>query len=102
MNDKVVEVLEIAQRIGKEIDRVIPVTSDGSTFSISRAYEKAAKELGYNIGSMCRDEPRALSKVASYIAKWYNIPRSDYPKMEGVVLCDDSRDGNEATIVLFK
>jgi hypothetical protein len=50
---------------------------------------------------MASDYPRALSFKAEYIAKWTNISWREYCKLDGVVLCEDNRDGNKAYIVLF-
>lgn len=72
-----------------------------TTFSaVHRAEEKASK-LGYSIGSMCRDEPIGLSKKASYIAKWRNIDRDEYDKIEGVILSNDFRE-DDVYLIEFK
>ena len=91
----------LSKEIGKKVEKVIEVEADGTDFAINTAIEAKVKELGFNMGSMARDMPRALSKKASYIAKWYNIPSSDYPKIEGLALCDDNRNGKSAKIVIF-
>jgi len=93
---------QISEVVGKKVAQVIEVTAigDKDDFAITRAYENKVKELGYDIGSMARDMPRALAKNTS-IAKWYNIPRSEYPRIEGVVLCKDQRNGSSAEIVIF-
>ena len=98
------EIVRIAGIAGKSVKEIIPIESDGSTFSITSAYEKKVKSMGYKIGSMCRSAPRALAKEGSvdYIAKWYNIGREDYDLMDGVVLCDDNRNGKEAVIAIFE
>lgn len=100
MNKELTEQLDhILHHSGMRVEDIVPVTSDGSAFSIADAYAAKAKEMGFNIGSMCGDEPRALSKEATFIAKWRNIPSSDYSKLGGVILCEDGRDGKEAFIV---
>ena len=92
----------VAVGAGKVITDTIGIAVDGSDFDITAAIEKVLKNLvGYNIGTLCRDEPRALSKTANYIAKWRNIPASEYYKMDGVVMCKDNRNGKAATIYLF-
>jgi hypothetical protein len=102
MNTPLKEQLETVRILsGKVVKEIVTVYADGQPFSIAGAYESRARGLGYGIGSMCMDEPRALSKTADYIAKWRNIPICDYPKMEGVVLCEDGRDGKEAHIVIL-
>jgi len=96
---------QVAQLVGKKIAKIIKVKvkpKKDETFSVCYAYEKKVKALGYQIGSMARSEPRALGKGFDYIAKWYNIGREDYPLIEGVVLCDDNRNGKEAEIVIFE
>jgi hypothetical protein len=94
--------LELIERLGKKTRKeVIEVTSDGSTFSIVDAYTKVLVDRGLNYGSMAGDYPRALSFKAEYIAKWTNISWREYCKLDGVVLCEDNRDGNKAYIVLF-
>ena len=95
------EISDIVSKVGKTVKDVIKVTSDGSDFSITNEVALQANELGFEIGPMCGDEPRALAKSDCYIAKWKNIPRSDYPKMDGFVICEDSRNGKEAYIVSF-
>lgn len=87
--------------INRQASQQIEVVADGSDFSISHACEAKINELGLTTGPMCGDLPRALSKNDCYIAKWINIPVSDYGRLDGVVLCDDNRNGTVATIVLF-
>jgi len=93
---------EVSKLVGKKIAQVIDIEAVGGKddFAITHAYEKKVSELGYNIGWMCGDLPRALAKNMD-IAKWYNIPESHYHLMEGVVLCDDGRNGSSAKIVIF-
>lgn len=67
------------------------------------AYGKAKKyleSLGYITGSMCRNKPIAAAKRlddsgvgVEYIAKWDNIPQSDYDLIEAVMLSSDFRNG---------
>lgn len=64
------------------------------TFDAVEKARKSAERKGYKIGSMSRNEPMALSKKANYIAKWYNISRDEYHKIEGVLLSDDFREGD--------
>jgi hypothetical protein len=93
---------EVSVLVGKSVKEVINVMAVGGKddFAITHSYEKKVKELGYDIGSMARDMPRALAKNTD-IEKWYNIPLSDYPRIEGVVLCNDGRNGDSAKIVIF-
>lgn len=55
--------------------------------------EKFMSEAGYKIGSMCRDEPMACSKKASYIAKWRNIEIDEWPMVEAVIVSNSMRNG---------
>jgi hypothetical protein len=87
--------------INREVTQEIEVSSDGSDFSIVDAYDAKIKELGLTMGPMCGDLPRALSKKDCYIAKWINIGQKEYPKLDGVVLCEDNRNGTQAVIALF-
>jgi len=96
-----IEAKSIASFAKKNIKDVIKLTSAGSTFSINAAIESKVKELGYNIGSMCKDMPRALSSSAEYIAKWYNIDVREYSRLDGITMCKDNRNGTEAYIVIF-
>lgn len=95
------DILNECYKIGRQPKTVHFVYSDGDTFSITGTVEEEAAKLGYRVGIMCCEAPRALSKTAHYIAKWWNMESADYPKMEGFVLCDDPRDGTMAAIVEF-
>jgi hypothetical protein len=102
MNTPLKEQLQTVLRFsGKVVKEIVTVYSDGSDFSIAGTYGNRVNEMGYIIGPMCGGEPCALSKTANYIAKWKNIPICDYPKMDGVVLCEDGREGKEAHIVIL-
>lgn len=70
------------------------------SFDAVNAAREYAKKLGYNIGSMCSDAPIALAKGMDYIAKWYNIDRSEWPRIQGLLLSEDFRDG-KVTFVEF-
>lgn len=90
---------ETCDDIGHKPLRAWYVYAGGSDFEISHAAEACAREQGFNIGPMEGSYPRALSRRAKYIAKWSNIPRSEFPKIEGLILCDDFRNGTEAVVV---
>ena len=64
--------------------------------------ESRLNELGYTIGSMCRNEPIGFADAdkCDYIAKWYNIDREDKGKLDGVMVSEDFRESG-ATIVFF-
>ena len=72
------------------------------TFKAYYAAEERLKELGYTVGSMCRDEPIGFADEdkCGYVAKWYNIGREDKGKLDGVMVSNDFREGG-ATIVFF-
>lgn len=99
--DQLDQLARIERLSGKKNFEMLTVTADGFPFAIEDAIDDKVRALGYNIGIMCGDDPRALSKSALYIAKWRNIPSTDYPMLDGVVFCDDFRNGVEATIVLL-
>jgi len=91
-----------ANLLNKKIANTTFVKGNGTTFDAIYKAEEIVKEMGYNKGSMCIDEPIALSKKASYIAKWRNIYPTDYPRIEGLLLSVDFRDSNEVAIVEFE
>lgn len=98
-----VGLMETAQNFANSNNKTIVATESFSCEHDFDAFTKASKratELGYNCGSMCGDEPIALSKTAPYIAKWRNIGMEDYHKIQGLILSDDFRN-KEAMLVLF-
>jgi hypothetical protein len=72
------------------------------TFKAFRNAEARLKELGYTVGSMCRDEPIGFAheSTCDYIAKWRNLDQEDISKLDGVMLSEDFRDGG-VRIVFF-
>lgn len=90
---------------GKKVKSIINVSGDSKVdFDIDKQVESKVKELGFDIGTMCSDEPRALAKSGSYlyIAKWRNIDINEYNKLDGFVLCDDLHNGSTANIVILE
>jgi hypothetical protein len=83
LNDRKVKAFKVFKKKGK--------------FDALYDAEQYVKEQGYNKGSLCRNEPIALSKHHSYIAKWRNISMEEYDKIEGVIL----RENEEAVVVEF-
>ena len=81
--------------LGREVVRHDNVKVEGTFASVSEA-EKRLREMGYTIGSMCRDEPIgfACNEKYNYIAKWYNIDPSDRKKVDGVMISTDWREGS--------
>jgi hypothetical protein len=61
------------------------------------------KELGYQVGSMCRNEPIGFADndVYDYVAKWYNIDVSDRLKLDGVMISDDFREGGVEVLFMM-
>lgn len=66
------------------------------TFQAFYNAEARLRDLGYTIGSMCRNEPIGFADddVYGYVAKWYNIDVSDRLKLDGVMISDDFREGS--------
>lgn len=67
---------------------------DGAFVAISNA-EQDLKSKGYAIGSMCMDMPIGFAKSdkVNYIAKWRNIPKEDYSKLDGIIIPFKPNDG---------
>ncbi len=98
------EAIKIAEMAGKEVDSstLYPILlGEGNDFKNIHTASDRLRDEGYSLGSMCRDEPIAFAKGERYIAKWRNIGYEDYPKMDGVLMSSDFRNG-EVTIVYFK
>ena len=70
----------------------------GDDFEASSKAQQYAKAQGYDAGSMQRDAPIALAKDVEYIAKWRNISRSEWDRVEGMILSDDMRNGDVEVI----
>lgn len=87
-------------RSGKTVSKITEVTvsEEASTFSIHTEMCKQAHKMGYDYGSMCGDLPIALARNSS-IEKWRNIPTSDMPKIEGLMVCEDFRESKAGYIV---
>lgn len=96
--------LAISEDCGRYVGLIIYVTSDGSDFSICRAYEEKIQQLNLTLGSMERDNPRGLAnrdRITS-ISKWGNIPDEAMGSLDGFVLCEDNRNGTQAFICLLE
>jgi hypothetical protein len=91
-------ILKVAEEMGKTVKTFKVFPACGTFGAIDKAREAATAE-GYEIGSMCRDEPIALAKGVSYIAKWKNIERSDWGRIEGILLSNDMREGAVAMVI---
>lgn len=66
------------------------------TFSAYYAASGFLKELGYQVGSMCRNSPIGFAddEVCGYVAKWDNISIEDRVRLDGVIISDDFREGS--------
>jgi hypothetical protein len=87
------------------LDREILYTEDfpaNGTFQAFYSAEARLKDLGYQVGSMCRQEPIGFAdnEKCSYVAKWYNIGREDRGRLDGVMLSNDFREGS-VQIIFF-
>lgn len=87
---------------GREIERQVEVREIGTFSSIDKVQEQLREE-GYIVGSMCRDEPIGFAKEdkCECVAKWRNIPKEDYGKLDGIITSNDFREGY-VTIIYFK
>ena len=86
---------------GKKIKETYSISGDGTDFDIDNNVIRKVIELDLSIGTTCGDMPRGLAKNSS-IAKWKNIDESEYKLLDGVVVCDNFRNGTEAWLVLFE
>lgn len=91
----------VAALCGKTVKEIINFPTIKESFVAFRSAKAKAEELGFNYGSMAHDMPIALGRNCSYIAKWYNIERYEYPRIEGVLLSEDFRDG-DVQLVIFE
>ena len=73
------------------------------TFQTFYNASERLKELGYEVGSMCRNEPIGFAdnNVYDYVAKWYNIDIEDRTKLDGVMLSEDFREGSVDVLFLM-
>lgn len=69
------------------------------TFSAVHKAESYVEKLGYSYGLMCMDEPIALAKGDVSITKWRNIPSSEYPRIDGLILSHEFREGDVAVVI---
>lgn len=85
---------------GHEIESVEEISVSGTFESVNEAM-RILKERGYEIGSMSAQQPIGFAKGFDYIAKWYNLNKSDIKKLDGVLISNDFREGS-VKIVTFK
>lgn len=81
--------------LGRKILYMEKFPSTG-TFEAIGAAESRLHDLGYEIGSMCRNEPIGFADGDKYhyVAKWYNIREEEKQKLDGVIISDDFREGS--------
>jgi len=85
-----------AETIARETGRkAVMIARFESTedFEAESQAEKFMDKNGYKIGSMCCDEPIACAKNVSYIAKWRNIDRAEWPMVQAVIVSENMRNG---------
>lgn len=83
----------------REIVHAVDFPPSG-TFGAIRGAEGHLKDMGYTIGSMCREEPIGFAYEANYVAKWYNLDAEDKMRLDGVILPQhEFREGG--AIILF-
>ena len=81
------------------IEHAIGFEASG-TFQAFYAAENHLKELGYGVGSMCRNEPIGFAYGFERIAKWHNLKNEDKRLLDGVIIPEpDFREGGN--IILF-
>ena len=85
---------------GHEGESVEEIAVSGTFSSVNEAM-RILKERGNEIGSMSGDQPIGFAKGYGYIAKWYNLSKSDIEKLDGVLISNDFREGS-VKIVTFK
>jgi len=81
--------------------KVLKVLKGKGTFKAYYSACKWAKDNGWAMGSMCRDNPIAMMREPfGYISKWDNLSIvDDVPQVQAVMIGTDFRDGTEVAIV---
>jgi len=88
----VTEVEMIANATGRKFTLAYTASSSEDFEAVENA-RNWARHQGYNIGSMCRDEPIACSLNVKHIAKWYNISIDEWPQIGAVLVSKNFRYG---------
>ena len=80
--------------LNREILYIETFKPQGTFKAYYKAYDRL-KDLGYEVGSMCRNEPIGFAdgEKYDYIAKWDNIPPHERNKVDGVMHSTDFREG---------
>jgi hypothetical protein len=86
--------------LGREVSYFQHFPANG-TFGAFYQAQEYIKDLGYEIGSMDRDNPIGFAdnEKFGYIAKWHNLTPKDKEQLYGVIISNDFREG--AVDVLF-
>jgi hypothetical protein len=86
----------------REVESIQEIKVSGTFESFYKACN-TLEEMGFVVGSMCMNEPIGFAdkEKYNYVAKWYNLDKSDIQKLDGVLLSDDFREGS-VKIVIFK
>lgn len=85
---------------GRKASRVIEIHNVG-TFQSFYAAEALVKELGYEVGSMCADQPIGFALGYDYVAKWYNLSQENKNSLDGILLHDGGFREGGVRIVFF-
>lgn len=86
--------VEVAEAIGKKVRVRQKVVSTG-VFTAINAAEEIVEEGGFKPGRLCGDAPVAIAPGDfNYVAKWANISRDEWPKLKGVIVSEDFRNGD--------
>lgn len=91
---------EIAAATGR---KAVPFASFSGTedFEAINQARDYMDDRGYYVGPMCCDEPMACSKESTYVAKWRNIDRSEWPKIDAVIVSENFRNGPFVSVYQF-
>lgn len=84
----------------RKIEHAVEFDPNG-TFKAFYAAEEYLKELGYAVGSMCRDEPIGFKHGDYRIDKWYNLSSEDKEQLDGVMLPEPEFREGGAVILFF-
>jgi hypothetical protein len=90
------EVLEVTR---KRITGVKVFPAAGRFAAIGYA-QRELKSKGFTVGSMCEDCPIAAARGFDRVAKWYNLPRKDWSRIEALVISPDFREAGCTIIYL--
>lgn len=85
---------------GRKASRVIEIPASG-TFQAFYEAETLVKELGYEVGSMCAEDPIGFALGYDYVAKWYNLSRDDKNSLDGLLLHDGGFREGGVKVIFF-